>query len=430
MIETLLGLAALMVLLFLRVPIGFAMIAVGAIGIAELRSWKAMWVVSSTTIYDIATSPVFVVLPLFLLMGMFVARARLSDDLFDAANAWLGHLRGGLAISTVAASGGFAAISGNSVATAVTMAKVAVPSMRRYRYADSLAAGTVAAGGTLGILIPPSNALIVYGLLTDTDIGQLFMAGIVPGIMTVLLYIAVVAMIVGLNPAKGPPGPRSDWRTRMRTLGRIWGVVALFLMILGGISAGAFTPSEAGAMGAVGALLFAMGRRKINWKQFYLALVEAATTTAMLFAVLFGALLLNQFIGYSGVAGQLSTFVTEWDVSPLVAMLFILVVYIILGMFVDGVAMILLTVPVFVPIVQSLGFDLIWFGIVLVIVVEMSLITPPIGLNVFVMKSALPDVPLGTLYRGIMPFFCADIVRLLIVLFVPAVALWLPQLLR
>ena len=430
MIATLLGLAGLLGLLFLRVPIGFAMIVIGVIGIGETRSWRAMWVVSSSTIYEIATSPVFVVLPLFLLMGMFVARARLSDDLFDAANAWLGHLRGGLAISTVAASGGFAAISGNSVATAVTMAKVAVPSMRRYNYSDSLAAGTVAAGGTLGILIPPSNALIVYGLLTDTDIGQLFMAGILPGIMTILLYILVVQAIVWRRPASGPPGPRSDWRTRFATLGRVWGVVALFIMILGGISIGAFTPTEAGAMGAVGALLFALGRRKINWRQFYLALVEAATTTAMLFTVLFGALLLNQFIGYSGVAAELSEFVAGINLSPIVVMLFILLIYIFLGMFVDGVAMILLTVPVFVPIVEFLGFDLIWFGIVLVIVVEMSLITPPIGLNVFVLKSALPEVPLGTLYRGIMPFFCADIVRLLIVLFVPAVALYLPELLR
>jgi len=430
MIATLLGLGGLLGLVFLRVPIGFAMIVVGVIGIGELRSWRAMWVVSSSTIYEISTSPVFVVLPLFLLMGMFVARARLSDDLFDAANAWLGHLRGGLAISTVAASGGFAAISGNSVATAVTMAKVAVPSMRRYNYSDSLAAGTVAAGGTLGILIPPSNALIVYGLLTDTDIGQLFMAAILPGIMTILLYILVVKVIVLWRPENGPPGERSDWRTRFVTLGRIWGVVALFFMILGGISIGAFTPTEAGAMGAVGALLFALGRRKINWRQFYLALVEAATTTAILFTVLFGALLLNQFIGYSGVASQLSDFVTGINVSPLVAMLLILAIYIILGMFVDGVAMILLTVPVFVPIVELLGFDLIWFGIVLVIVVEMSLITPPIGLNVFVLKSALPEVPLGTIYRGIMPFFCADIVRLLIVLFVPAVALYLPAVLQ
>ncbi len=430
MTATLIGLGSLLVLLFMRVPIGFAMMAVGLVGIGELRSWPATWVLSSTTIYDIATSPSFVVLPLFLLMGMFVARARLSDDLFDAANAWLGHLPGGLAISTVAASGGFAAISGNSVATAVTMAKVAIPSMRRYGYADSLAAGTVAAGGTLGILIPPSNALIVYGLLTDTDIGKLFVAGIVPGIITVLLYMTVVAITVYFRPDMGPPGPRSDWRTRIVSLGRIWGVVALFVMILGGISVGAFTPTEAGAMGAVGALLFAIGRRKISWRQFYLALLEAATTTAMLFTVLFGALLLNHFIDYSGVADQLSAFVTGSHLSPTVAMLLILAIYIFLGMFVDGVAMILLTVPVFVPIVQTLGFDLIWFGIVLVIVVEVSLITPPIGLNVFVLKSQLPEVPLSTLFRGIVPFLCADVVRLLLVLFVPWLVLFLPNMLH
>lgn len=427
MTVTLLGLGGLLFLLFLRVPIGFAMIAVAVVGIGELRSWQAMWVLSSSTIFDIATSPAFVVLPLFLLMGMFVARARLSDDLYDAANAWLGHLRGGLAISTVAASGGFAAISGNSVATAVTMSKVAIPSMRRYGYADSLAAGTVAAGGTLGILIPPSNALIVYGLLTDSDIGKLFVAGIVPGILTVLLYMAVVAITVRLRPEMGPPGPRVGWRERFVSLGRIWGVVVLFAMILGGISVGAFTPTEAGAMGAVGALLFAIGRRKMTWRQFYVALVEAATTTAMLFTVLFGALMINQFIEYSGVANQLSAFVTHQNLSPHVAILLIIAIYLFLGMFVDGVAMILLTVPVFVPIVQSLGFDLIWFGIVVVIVVEVSLITPPIGLNVFVLKSALPDVPLGTIFRGIVPFLCADVVRLGLIVLVPSLALFLPR---
>lgn len=427
MTATLLGLGGLLILLFLRVPIGFAMMAIGVVGIGELRSWPAMWVLSSSTIYEIATSPAFVVLPLFLLMGMFVARARLSDDLYDAANAWLGHLRGGLAISTIAASGGFAAISGNSVATAVTMSKVAIPSMRRYGYSDQLAAGTVAAGGTLGILIPPSNALIVYGLLTDSDIGKLFVAGIVPGIITVMLYIAVVAITVHFRPQMGPPGPRSGWRMRFVSLGRVWGVVALFVMILGGISIGAFTPTEAGAMGTVGALLFAIGRRKITLHQFYLALLEAATTTAMLFTVLFGALLLNQFIDYSGVADQLSQFVTGSHLPPHVAMLLILVIYIFLGMFVDGVAMILLTVPVFVPIVQTLGFNLIWFGIVLVIVVEVSLITPPIGLNVFVLKSQLPEVPLSTLFRGIVPFLFADAVRLLLVLFVPSLVLFLPN---
>lgn len=428
MFETIIGLSALIVLLLARVPLGFAMLIVGFVGTAVVRTPTAAMAGVSSTIFEIAISPNFVVLPLFMLMGAFVSQARLSDDLYDAANAWLGHFKGGLAMSTVAASGGFAAVSGNSVATVVTMAKVALPSMRRYNYGDSLAAGTIAAGGTLGILIPPSNALIIYGLLTETDVGQLFIAGIIPGLMTIALYIAVVRIIVTIRPEQGPAAERSDWPTRFRLLLRVWGVVALFLLIMLGITFGVFTPTEAGAAGALGALLFSIGRRRMSWHGLYLSLFDAGKTTAMLFTVIFGALALNQFIQLSGVGNQLSDFITGLNATPTVSIFAILGILIILGMFIEGLAMVLLVVPIFVPIVDAMGFDLIWFGVFLVVAVEISLITPPVGINVFVLKTMLKDVELSTIFAGIAPFFVADIFRLTLLILFPALALWLPSL--
>lgn len=429
MFETVIGLSALIFLLLARVPLGFSMLIVGFIGTAVVRSPNAALHGVSSTIFDIAISPSFVVLPLFLLMGAFVSQARLSDDLYDAAHAWLGHLKGGLAMATVAASGGFAAVSGSSVATVVTMAKVALPSMRRYNYADSLAAGTIAAGGTLGILIPPSNALIVYGLITESDVGELFIAGIVPGILTIALYIGVIRVIVAFRPKHGPAGDRSDWPTRFRSLLRVWGVLALFLMIMLGIMFGVFTPTEAGAAGAMGALLFAVGRRRISWHGLYLALFDAGKTTAMLFTVIFGALALNQFIQLSGVGNQITEFVTGLNAGPTVTIFAILGILIILGMFIEGLAMILLVVPIFVPIVDAMGIDLIWFGVFLVVATEVSLITPPVGINVFVLKTMMKDVELSTIFAGIMPFFVSDVFRLIMLIFFPAIALWLPSIL-
>ncbi len=430
MTATLIGFTGLILLLLARVPLGFAMLLVGVVGTSMVRSPQAALMGASTTIFDIAISPAFVVLPLFMLMGAFVTQARLSDDLYDAAHAWLGHFRGGLAMSTVAASGGFAAVSGNSVETVVTMSKVALPSMRRYKYGDSLAAGTIAAGGTLGILIPPSNAFIIYGLLTETDVGQLFIAGIIPGLVTIFLYIVVVQTVVTIRPHLGPRADRSDWRTRFRTLVSVWGVLALFLMIMAGISFGVFTPTEAGAAGALGALLFAISRRRMSWHGLYRSLFDAGKTTAMLFAVIFGALVLNQFVVLTGVGDTLSAFVTSLDAGPTVSIFAILGILILLGMFIEGLAMILLVVPIFVPIVEAMGIDLIWFGVFLVIAVEMSLVTPPVGINAFILKSMLKDVDLSTIFAGIAPFFVADIARLTLLIIFPALALWLPSLLR
>ena len=427
---SLIGFGALLLIAFIGFPLGFTMMLIGFVGFGFVRGWVPSVEMVIQQIIDMALNYNFSVLPLFLLMGVFVYKAALAEDLYEATNAWLGHCRGGLAMATVAACGGFAAVSGSSVATAATMAKVAIPSMRKYQYSDSLAAGTVAAGGTVGILIPPSAALIVYGILTEESIGELFVAGIIPGIITVALYIAVISIVTRIWPALGPAGERSSWRVRFITLGKIWGVVVLFVLILGGILFGVFTATEAGGIGAAGALAFALLRRKMSWKIFAESLVEAAETTATVFTVAFGALILNNFVTIAGLPDAIVEFIRSLDLAPIVVILIVLGIYIILGTIIEGLAMIFLTVPIFVPVVESLGFNLIWFGIVMVMVVEISLITPPIGLNVFVMKSMLPDVELVAIFKGIAPFFAADIVRLLLVVFLPWLALYLPRLLN
>ena len=426
MIVSLIGFAILFLIAFIGFPLGLTMLLVGGGGFAILRGTEPALEMVSQQILDVTLNTNFAVLPMFLLMGAFVHRAALADDLYEAANAWIGHFRGGLAMATIAACGGFAAVSGSSLATAATMAKVAVPPMRKYNYADSLAAGTVAAGGTMGILIPPSAALIIYGILTEEDIAALFVAGIVPGIITVVAYIVVIKLVTYIWRDMGPPGERSSWKKRFQTLWKVWGVVLLFALIMGGISFGVFTPNEAGGIGAIGALIFAQIRGRMNWTIFFESLLEAVYTTAMVLVIVIGALVLNNFVTLAGLPAEIVNWVEKLEYSPMIVMMIILAFYVVLGTVIEGLAMIFLTVPIFVPLVEGLGFDLIWFGIVMVMVVEISLITPPIGLNVFVIKSMLPEVPLKTIFRGIAPFFIADIIRLALVVFIPSLALWLP----
>lgn len=427
---SLIGFAVLLFIAFLGFPLGFAMMLVGFVGFAIVRGMVPALETVSQQILDLALNANFVTLPLFILMGVFVFRAALAEDIYKAAQAWLGNKRGGVAMATVAACGGFAAISGSSIATAATMAKVAIPPMRRYNYDEGFAAGTVAAGGTMGILIPPSAALIIYGILTEESIGDLFIAGIVPGILTVLMYISVIWIVARFRPQMAPRAERASWRDRWVTLSKVWAVIVLFLGIIGGITFGVFTPTEGGGIGAIGALLFAIARRRMNFKIFYYALAEAAETSAMIFTIAFGALVLNSFVNIAEMPGAIVTFIQALDIAPILVILVILLIYILLGTIIEGLAMIFLTVPIFVPLVEAMGFDLIWFGIVLVMVVEISLITPPIGLNVFVIKSMMPNVPLAAIFKGIVPFFIADIARLMLVVFIPGLAIWLPNLLR
>jgi len=371
-------------------------------------------------------------------MGNFVRQAGLSDELYTASYAFLGHHRGGLAMATVVACGGFSAVCGSSLATAATMSKVAMPPMRRFGYADSLAAGSIAAGGTLGILIPPSVILVIYGIMTESDIGQLFIAGILPGVLGILLYLVAVWATVTLNPAAGPPGERFEWPARWRALRDVWGVLVLFTLVIGGIYGGVFTPTEAGGIGASGAFLFALLRGRLGMRNLGMILIESVRTTAMIFTILIGALIFSNYINIAGMPTLLGEMVVSYGLPPLLVVLLIMMIYVVLGCVLESLSMILLTVPVFYPVVLGLDFGtlldpdmvLIWFGIVIVVVTEISLITPPVGLNVFVLNGMLPDVSLTTIFRGVTPFWLVDIVRLVLLIFFPTISLWLPSLMN
>jgi tripartite ATP-independent transporter DctM subunit len=422
--------AALFALLLLQVPIAFGMGIIGTIGFGYYVGFDPALKSIGNTATDMVMVYDFSVLPLFILMGNFVARSGISHDLYDASNAWLGHLRGGLAMATIVACGGFSAVCGSSLATVATMSKVAIPSMQKFGYDDRLATGSVAAGGTLGILIPPSVALVFYGIMTETDIGQLFAAGIIPGILGIFLYAGAVAIMTRINPELGPPGIRVPWRERIRALRGIWGMLLLFLIVMGGIYGGIFTPTEAAGIGAFGAFFIALFRRRLTVKITLDALAETGRTTAMLLSLLVGSLLFANFINVARVPNEIADWFASMDVAPLVVVVICIAIYIVLGCILESISMMLLTVPVFYPVMQSLGLDLVWFGIVVVVVIEISLITPPIGLNVFVLKSTLPNVELTQIFRGVLPFIAADIVRIALIVLIPSLSLFLPGLME
>ncbi len=420
------GLLALLALILAGVPIAFAMGLVGAGGLVLLMGPRGALSIVGQTLFDTGLSYTLSVVPLFILMGNLVTRAGLSSALYSACNAWLGSRRGGLAMATALACGGFSAVCGSSLATAATMGRVALPEMRRYRYDDGLAAGVIAAGGTLGILIPPSVILVLYGVTTQQSIADLFMAGIVPGLLGVLGYMAAVAVTCRLDPAAGPRGAATTLRQKLSASAGVAGILLLFLLVIGGIYAGVFTATEAAGVGAFGALLIALARRALTPKGLFEVLAETASTTTMMFAVLAGALVFAAFVNVAGLPAALTGFAGGLDLSPIQVLIGILAIYLLLGMVLESLSMVLLTVPIFAPIVADLGFDLVWFGILVVVMTEISLITPPVGLNVFVLKTVLPDVSLGTIFRGVVPFILADVVRLALLLAFPALALWLP----
>ena len=432
MIEGLVGLGAMMVLAFLRVPIAYAMGIVGIVGYAYMRDWN-WWVAfaaAQTKIYETGRNYTLSVVPLFILMGNLVTRAGMSQELFRAAYAFIGHLRGGLAMATVWASAGFGGICGSSIATAATMAKVAYPSMKRFGYHDQLAAGTVAGAGTLGIMIPPSTIMIIYGVFTETNIGKLFAAGVLPGILGAILLCLAIVYTTWRHPAWGPPGRRSSWRERGAALRDVWAVAALFLFVMGGIYGGLFTATEGAGMGAVGALVFAGARRAVTWRTLYDALLESARTTSMLFLILIGALMFAEFVNITTMPADLKALVSRLGLSPVAVVSLICAIYVVLGTAMEELSMVLLTMPVFFPVIVQLGFDPVWFGIIIVCVVEIGLISPPVGMNMFVLKTLLPEVPTGTVFRGVMPFMWADVVRLAILVAFPIISLWLPSLMR
>jgi C4-dicarboxylate transporter, DctM subunit len=426
--SALIGLGILFLLLFLGVPIAWAMGLVGFVGFGAHVGWAPALDSLGQFSVDSMKSYSLSVMPLFILMGNLINNARLSQDLYTASNAFIGHLRGGLAMATILASGAVSAVCGSSLATVATMSKIAMPSMRRFRYSDGLAAGTIAAGGTLGILIPPSIIMVIYGNLTRTDIGKLFIAGILPGLVAIGLYIITIVLLTGRRPEIGPPGARATANERLTAFKSVWAVIALFALVLGGIYFGIFTPTEAAGVGAAGAFVMALMRRTLSLQSLVDILVESASMSGKLMILILGADLFSNFINVGGMPNTLASFVKDLTWSPLMVLVALMGIYIILGCVLDGLSIVLLTVPVVFPVVQALGIDPVWFGILLVVVVEIGLITPPIGLNVFVMRSVLPDVPTYVIFRGVAPFIASDIVRLTLLIAIPGITLFLPNL--
>ncbi|MFP1682637.1 TRAP transporter large permease [Alloalcanivorax sp. C16-1] len=427
MTASLLGFLAVFAMMALRVPIAMAMGVVGFAGLALLRNWDVSVVSTLLVIKSTGFSYTLSVIPLFLLMGNIAARAGMATELFELARAFLGHRRGGIAMATVGASGGFGAICGSSIATTATITKVAYPEMRRLDYSPALIAGTVAAGGTLGILIPPSTLLIIYGILTETNIGKLFAAGFLPGLLTVFCLCLMVGWRCRRDPSAAPTSERYDWRRRWRAFGKVWGVVVLFVLVIGGIYGGLFTATEGAGFGAFGTLVLALARRRIGWSGVSGAVADATRTTAMLFAILMGALIFGNFINFTGMPGQLQSFVSGLAVSPTVVVLAICAIYILLGSVMEELSMVMLTVPLFFPVIVGLGLDPYWFGIVIVMVVMIGMISPPVGMNLFVLSSLVPELPVSTVYRGVLPFMGALVLALLLVILFPDIATFLPQ---
>ncbi|WP_424982345.1 TRAP transporter large permease [Maritalea sp. S77] len=435
MIEAAIGFGIVLVLVLLRMPIAFAMGLVGMLGYMYETSFRGALSMVSRLIIDTSQDYGLSVIPLFILMGLFVNKGGISRELYRVSFAFLGHLRGGLAMATIVACGGFAAICGSSLATAATMSKVAMPEMRKYGYADSLSTASIAAGGTLGILIPPSVILVIYGLLTETSIGKLFIAGIIPGILGIVFYILAVRYTVGRNPDAGPAGERTDWKGRFAALRGVWAVLLLFFLVIGGLYGVlnvwpiylTFSPTEAAGMGAAGAFLIALFRGNLNFKAVSEVLKETAITTASLFSVLIGAWIFSNFVNIAGLTEGLRDMIATLNMAPWMVMAVILMIYILLGMIFESLSMLLLTVPIFFPLVIGLGFDPVWFGVVVVVVTEISLITPPVGLNVFILKNVVGDVTTGTIFKGVTPFWVADIIRLALLVGIPALSLFLPS---
>ena len=424
----LIGFAAVLILAFMRMPLGVALGLVGLVGFSELSSYRAGMSNAARLVIDSGQSYGLSVVPLFILMGLMVDRGGMAQELYRAAYSFLGHRRGGLAMSTIVACGLFSAICGSSLATAATMSKVSMPEMRRYKYDDSLATASIAAGGTLGILIPPSVILVIYGLITNASVGKLFIAGVLPGLIGVLFYLAAVLFVVSRNPNAGPAGERSDWRERLVALRDVWATLGLFIFVIGGIYVGAFTPTEAAGMGAAGAIAIAYFRGALSWKVLLEVSRETTLTTAKLFLVVFGAMIFSNFVNRAGLPDALLGIAQGFDFPPMGVIFVILAIYLVLGCVFESLSMILLTVPIFAPLVEGLGFDLIWFGILVVVATEISLITPPIGMNVFVLKGVLKDVSVKTIFKGVTPFWVADIFRIVLLALVPALSLFLPSL--
>src|SRR3990167_9161775 len=403
------GFVVLFALMLLRVPVGMAMGLVGVTGFGYIVGGApALKIVGHTSMRTV-TDWNFAVVPLFLLMGSFATTSGMSRELFRAANGFLGHFRGGLGIATIAACGGFAAICGSSVATAATFSRVAYPEMRRYGYPQSFATGVIAAGGTLGIMIPPSTVFAVYGLITEQDVGKLFIAGILPGLLAVTMYVATINLIALSRPGYLPTGPRTPWRERIEGMRDVWATLLLFVFVIGGIYGGVFTATEAAGMGAGGAFLIGILRGRLSLADIRRSLLETTRTTAAVFTVLIGAILFGYFLTVTQTPQKLTEFLTGLGLGRYQVLALIMVMYLGLGCLMDALAMIILTVPVVFPVIVALGFDPIWFGVLIVMTVELGLIHPPVGMKIFVIKSVIEDAKISTIFYGVLPFIITDI---------------------
>lgn len=421
------GIALLLLLFVMGVPVAFAMALVGFVGFGYLIGPEAAFSLLAQDFFETFSSYPLSVIPMFILMGSFAFASGISERLFSTTYKWVGSLRGGLTLATVLACAGFAAICGSTAATAATMGRIALPEMKKYKYNDTLATGTVAAAGTLGILIPPSTVLIVYGILVEESIGKLFVAGIVPGALLSLLFLITVSLLCLRDPDIGPPGLATSWATKVKATGGIIEAALLFLLAIGGLFLGWFGPTQAGAIGAGGALLIGLIRRKLTWESFLASGRDALLTSCMVLFIIAGAVVFGHFLAVSGIPFLMADWVGGLPLHPMAVMGVIIVIYFFGGFFMDSMALIVVTVPIFFPIVQRLGFDPIWFGVIIVLVAEMGVITPPVGVNVFVIKGIAPEIPLNSIFKGILPFLAALILLTTVVLFVPELATWLPS---
>nr|WP_265575609.1 TRAP transporter large permease [Donghicola mangrovi] len=391
-------------------------------------NWNIAFQLLPLTISEAVLSYDLAVVPMFILMGNVISKTGIAHDLFRAAHAFVGNVRGGLALSTMVACSGFSAVCGSSYATAATMSKVSYPSMKQYRYSDELATGTIAAGGTLGILFPPSIIMVIYGILTQTNIGDLFIAGVVPGLLGLGFYMLAIRIVAGLNPEHAPKGERTPWAEKIKALSGVWPFLLLFGMIIGGLYAKLFTPTEAAGMGAGLAIIISILHGRLSWSTLRAIIVDTAYTSVSLYTVLFGALMLSKLLTLSGLATGVLMLVQSTGLEGTALILVMVCVFLVLGCVMDSMAIILIFVPLLAPIVISQGFDLVWFGIIVIVVTEIALITPPVGMNVFVLKAVLPDVPVVKIFRGLIPFNAADVVRLAVLITFPAISLWLGSL--
>jgi len=421
------GIVLLIVILFSRFPVAFCMALVGLLGFGYLVSPQAALNIIAKDFYSVFSSYSLTVVPLFVFMGQILFYAGISRKLYDAAHAWLGHYKGGLAMATVGACASFSAICGSTNATAATMATVALPEMKRFKYRDELATGVVAAGGSLGILIPPSVIFIVYGIMTEQSIGKLFMAGILPGVLLSVLFILTIYIWVSVNPKIAPRVEKQSIKVKIKSLAGLIEVIILFVVVMGGLFLGVFTPTEAGAVGAFGGVLIPLVRRQLTWQAFLTAVYSSTLTTCMIFMIVAGATVFGHFLAVTTIPSVLSTWVVSLPLPPWAIMVVVMFFFFIGGCFMDALGMILLTIPIFFPVAVALGYDPIWFGVVIVLVTELGVITPPVGINVYVVSGIAKDVPLEKIFKGAFPFVLTLLTYLIIMLLFPQLALFLPS---